>query len=135
MNVEFCVCVCVLFQILCYLLPAARLQTQDDPSESGSHAQRVLDHPHIHLLPTHHAKLECHWDRGHCESSVAKITNHGRGSRWQWCVENFWLSYKNTSAFISAFTHERVHVHLSYGQRWVLKYKFLSSVLKINTVM
>lgn len=53
-------CVCVLFQVLRDLLPAAGLQTQDDPGESGSNAQQLLAHPHIYLLLTHHAKLERH---------------------------------------------------------------------------
>lgn len=52
--------ICVLFQVLRYLLPASGLQKQDDAGESGSDAQWLLDHPHIHLLFTHHAKLERH---------------------------------------------------------------------------
>lgn len=53
-------CVCVPLQVLRHLLPAAGLQAQDDPRQSGSDAQRLLAHPHFHLLPTHHAKLERH---------------------------------------------------------------------------
>lgn len=57
-----CASVCVLFQVLCHLLPAIGVSTQDDPDESGSHAQWLLAHSHIYLLSTHHAKLECHRD-------------------------------------------------------------------------
>lgn len=66
---------CLLLQVLRYLLPAAGLQTQDDTNQSGGHAQWLLAHPHFHLLSTHHAKLEHHWHRGHCESSLAKLRN------------------------------------------------------------
>lgn len=69
------VCVCVSLQVLRYLLPAAGLQTQDDPAQSGGDAQWLLAHPDIHLLSTHHAKLERHRHRGHCESSAAEIGN------------------------------------------------------------
>lgn len=65
----------VLFQVLRYLLPAAGLQTQDDPNQSSSDAQRLLAYPSIHLLLTHHAKLERDRHRGHCEFSAAKIGN------------------------------------------------------------
>lgn len=75
-------CVCVLFQVLRYLLPAAGLQTQDDPGQSGSDAQRLLAHSHFHLLPSHHAKLERHRHRGYCESSLSKIGNQGVGKSW-----------------------------------------------------
>ena len=70
-----CVYVFVLFQVLRNLLPTTGLQTQDDPNQSGSDAQRLLVHPLIHLLLTHHAKLERDRHRGHCEFSVAKIRN------------------------------------------------------------
>lgn len=73
-------CVSVLFQVLRYLLPATGLQTQDDPSPSGSDAQRLLAHPYVHLLPTHHAKLERHRHRGHSESSAMKIRNQGHNN-------------------------------------------------------
>lgn len=71
-----CASVCVLFQVLCHLLPAIGVSTQDDPDESGSHAQWLLAHSHIYLLSTHHAKLERHRDRGYCKSSLAQIRNH-----------------------------------------------------------
>lgn len=66
---------CLLLQVLRYLLPAAGLQTQDDTNQSGGDAQWLLAHSHFHLLSTHHAKLEHHWHRGHCESSLAKLRN------------------------------------------------------------
>ncbi len=53
--------VCVFFQVLRNLLPAAGLQTQDDSGQSRSDARWLLAHPHIHLLSTHHAKLERNW--------------------------------------------------------------------------
>lgn len=65
--VEFFSLLCVLFQVLRNLLPAAGLQAQDDPRQSGGDAQRLLAHPHFHLLPTHHAKLERHRHRGYRE--------------------------------------------------------------------
>lgn len=74
------VCVyCLLLQVLRYLLPAAGLQTQDDTNQSGGDAQWMLAHPPFHLLSTHHAKLEHHWHRGHCELSLAKLRNRQIG--------------------------------------------------------
>lgn len=100
-----CVCTCVLFQVLCYLLPATGLQAQDDPGPSGSDAQWLLGHPHIHLLPTHHAKLERHRHRGHSESSATKIRNQGHNNelRDKFLLKNVFQSCINSNIAYSIF--------------------------------
>lgn len=90
MNPGLSVCVCVWLQVLRHLLPAAGLQTQDDPGQSGGDAQRLLAHPYIHLLPSHHAKLEHHRHRRHRESPPADLGTRRPSCVFSVLLDVFW---------------------------------------------